>query len=782
MANNNLNEINGNDIAYLKQLMAEEETHSLMDYINILRHHQLSILIISLVVLSLAIFYAVTATDIYKASTVLKISEPQGSILDASSFLPEFGGGGKADRFIANEIETIKNITIREQVATEIIDSFMNAKNHDMFSLVLDKGYFESEKNVKMKSFDDLVKMLEKKVSVEQKRGLDFIEISVQSPSPFEAKLIADTYTRVYQRFNLLDNRKQVSKVKEFLEKQKKEKLNELVDAEDKLKNYQLKGGIIQLDEQAKSLIETISDLQSKINSTQIEMSIAKENLLSYKEELKKKDPTLSKYLENKTKEPYITKLQEQIADIEARKDFALSTLNKNTNPELIKQYDSKLKEIKGKLKERIDEYQASLLAATPEEIKTITQKIFEEQVKYEAMSASYSRLREFIKKYENKFESLPQRTIGLARLTRQVRSYEKLYILLEEKYQEALINEQSTTGNVLVLNYARIPKEPAKPNRKLIILIGLVLGLGLAFGYALIVNYFDKRVKSPEDIENRNINLIGWVPSVDNIKALSKNGTELIVASADSVASEAFKALRTRIRYSKIEGQTKTILITSSAPGEGKSTISSNLAGSFALSNRRTVLVDCDLRKPRIHNIFNQKRFPGFTDYFVGRATFDEIVRKSDIENLSFIPAGTIPPNPSEILDSRGMKSFLRKLNNEFDLVILDSPPVLTVTDAEILSRIVDETILVVCADQTDIDLMNKAVSLLKAGENSSFIGALLNKFEVQSSYGSYYKYAYAYARNNGQESSTSSIFGKSKKKKDPDKSKKEETEKINL
>ena len=782
MANNNLNEINGNDIAYLKQLMAEEETHSLMDYINILRHHQLSILIISLVVLSLAIFYAVTATDIYKASTVLKISEPQGSILDASSFLPEFGGGNKADRFIANEIETIKNITIREQVATEIIDSFMNTKNHDMYSLVLDKGYFESEKNVKMKSFDDLVKMLEKKVSVEQKRGLDFIEISVQSPSPFEAKLIADTYTRVYQRFNLLDNRKQVSKVKEFLEKQKKEKLNELVDAEDKLKNYQLKGGIIQLDEQAKSLIETISDLQSKINSTQIEMSIAKENLLSYKEELKKKDPTLSKYLENKTKEPYITKLQEQIADIEARKDFALSTLNKNTNPELIKQYDSKLKEIKGKLKERIDEYQASLLAATPEEIKTITQKIFEEQVKYEAMSASYSRLREFIKKYENKFESLPQRTIGLARLTRQVRSYEKLYILLEEKYQEALINEQSTTGNVLVLNYARIPKEPAKPNRKLIILIGLVLGLGLAFGYALIVNYFDKRVKSPEDIENRNINLIGWVPSVDNIKALSKNGTELIVASADSVASEAFKALRTRIRYSKIEGQTKTILITSSAPGEGKSTISSNLAGSFALSNRRTVLVDCDLRKPRIHSIFNQKRFPGFTDYFVGRATFEEIVRKSDIENLSFIPAGTIPPNPSEILDSRGMKSFLRKLNNEFDLVILDSPPVLTVTDAEILSRIVDETILVVCADQTDIDLMNKAVSLLKAGENSSFIGALLNKFEVQSSYGSYYKYAYAYARSNGKESSTTSIFSKRKKKKDSDKSKKEETEKINL
>ncbi len=779
MANNNLNDINNNDLAYLKQLMVEEETHSLRDYINILRHHQLPVLIISLVVLSLAIFYAITATDIYKASTMLKISEPQGSILDASSFLPEFGGGGKADRFIANEIETIKNITIRERVATEIIDSFMTSKNHDMFSLVLDKGYFESESKVKIKSFDEIVKMLEKKVSVEQKRGLDFIEISVESPSPREASLIANTYSRVYKEFNLLDNRKQVSKVKEFLKKQKEEKLNELIAAEDNLKNFQLKGGVIQLDEQAKSLIETITDLQAKINSTSIEMSIAKENLVAYKEELKKKDPTLSNYLENKTSEPYITKLQEQIAEQEAIKDFALSTGSETANPELIRQHDKKLKDLKMKLKERIDEYQASLLAATPEEIKVITQKIFEEQVKYQSLAASYSRLKEFIKQYENKFESLPQRTIGLARLTREVKSYEKLFILLEEKYQEALINEQSTTGNVLVLNYARIPKEPAKPNRKLIILIGLVLGLGLAFGYALLVNYFDRRVKSPEDIENKNINLIGWVPSVDNIKALSKNGTELIVSGVDSVASEAFKALRTRIRYSKIEGQTKSILITSSAPGEGKSTIASNLAGSFALSNRRTIIVDCDLRKPRIHAIFNQKRFPGFTDYFVGRATFEEIVRKSEIENLFFIPAGTIPPNPSEILDSRGMKSFVRKLNNEFDLVILDSPPVLTVTDAEILSRIVDETILVVCADQTDVELMVKAVQLLKSGENSSFIGALLNKFEVQSSYGSYYKYAYAYARNNGNEKS--SIFSRKKKEKKTEKHKKEEAEKIN-
>ncbi len=758
---------NFNELHYPKDIMVEEETHSIKDYINIIRQRQIAVMVISLLVLILAVTYAFISKDIYKASTVLKISEPQGSILDAS-FLPEFGGGNKADRLIANEIETIKNITITELVANVVMDSFITMNNSEMFSLLLDKEYFD-ENSGGLKDFDDILKVLQSKVSIEQKRGLDFIEISVESPSPKEAALIANTYATVYQKFNLLDNRKQVSRVKDFLFNQRNDKLNELVKAEDKLKNYHLKSGVIELGEQAKALIETITDLESKINSTSVELSISKENLSQFKKELNKKNPTISNYLENKTNEPYILRLQEQIAENQAQKDIALSNARAKgiNNPQLIKNYDDKLADLKEKLEINVKEYQNSILASSPEEIKLLTNQIFEEQVKYQSLNASYKKLQGFLNGYEARFESLPERTIDLARFEREKMAYEKLYLLLEEKYQEALINEQSTTGSVLVLNFARIPKEPAKPNRKLIVLIGLVLGFGLAFGYALVLNYFDKRVKTPEDIEEKNINLLGWVPRVSMTSVNgSKKGTEFIVANkADSVASEAFKAIRTRIRYSMVEGEAKTILITSSAPGEGKSTISVNLAGSFALANKRTVIIDCDLRKPRVHNIFNEKRFPGFTDYFIGRATLEEIERKTDIDNLSLITAGTIPPNPSEILDSRGMKSFLNKLANEYDVVIVDSPPVLTVTDAEILSRLVDETILVVSANSTDSDLMNKSVTLLKNGDNSSFVGALLNKFDVQNSYGSYYKYAYTYARNGKANANKN---GKSKKVKD--------------
>ncbi len=759
---NNLTNIDPN-VEFLKDYFEENDTHTIRDYIKIIRDNLIPVILISLGVLLLSIIYAVTAKDIYRSETVLKLSQPKGNILEAP-LLPEFGNYG-ADRFIANEIETMKNITIREQVARVILDTFKAVGHKDKFAMIFKRNYF-SDDNDSLKSVYEIADMLEDVVNIEQKRGLDFIELSAESPSPYEAALFARTYANVYHQFNLLDNRKQVTKIREFLAEQRDEKLEELRIAENKLKAYKLTSGSIELEEQAKSLIETITDLEAKLNSTAIDMAISKEKLNQFKSELNRIDPTLSQYLENKASEPYITKLQEEIAIIETQRDRAIASVGtKNTaNNELIKKYDDKLKELKAQLKKNVQEYQSSILAASPEEIKDLSRKIFEEEVLYNSLKSSYDRMKEFIQRYEKRFNALPAKSIDLARLSREVAALEKLYLLLEEKYQEALVNEKSTTGNVLILNEARIPREPAKPNRKLIILIGLVLGLGMGFGYALVRNYFDRRVKSPEDIEERNIELLAWIPKIEKFTVNGTGeGSEFIVAKkSDSVASEAFRALRTRIRYSRFDKENKVILITSSAPGEGKSLVSVNLAGSFAQVNKRTVIVDCDLRKPRIHTIFNQKRYPGFTDYFVGKVSYEEIVRHSDIENLDFITAGTIPPNPSEILDSRGMRSFLKKLRAEYDIVILDSPPLVTVTDAEILSRIVDESILVVSANQTDIDLMEKAVYLLKRDGRDTFIGVLLNNFDFKSSYGSYYKYAYSYSRNGESKSKKKGILSK--------------------
>jgi tyrosine-protein kinase Etk/Wzc len=218
---------------------------------------------------------------------------------------------------------------------------------------------------------------------------------------------------------------------------------------------------------------------------------------------------------------------------------------------------------------------------------------------------------------------------------------------------------------------------------------------------------------------------------------------------------------LRTRIKFSKLDKEgagIKTLLVTSATSQEGKTTTSINIAGTLAQANFRTLLLDADLRKPRIHNVFKQKRFPGFTDYFFGQASYEDIIRKSEVNNLDFITAGTIPPNPSEILGSVQMESFLNKLKNDYDYVIVDSPPVVAVTDSEIISSLVDGTILVVSANNTEMELMEKAISLLNH-EQSSLIGVILNNFNYKSGYGSYYKYYYYYSRDASKKNSRDKV-----------------------
>ena len=248
------------------------EYKTFLDYINIIRSHLLMVIIISVVVFGISIAYALTSKDIYRSSSTLRISPPEGNILEMP--LISEGLGSKADRFIANEIETMKNITIRKQVAQVILDSFQVLSQKDKFSLIINSNYFNSKREVP-KSEKAIAAMLSNIVKIEQKKGLDFIEISAESPSPFESSLIVNVYDNVYKKFNLLNSRKQVTRIRKFLESQKEEKRQELVIAENKYKLYQLKGGAIQLDEQAKNLIETISNLESKISSSSIELAIS---------------------------------------------------------------------------------------------------------------------------------------------------------------------------------------------------------------------------------------------------------------------------------------------------------------------------------------------------------------------------------------------------------------------------------------------------------------------------------------------------------------------------
>jgi len=520
-----------------------------------------------------------------------------------------------------------------------------------------------------------------------------------------------------------------------------------LNEAENILEEFQKKGGIIAIDDQSSALIQQLTTFEAQKNSAKLDMTTSDKMLNGYKAELKKQDAKLANYVEGFETETYIKTLQEQLAKAEVTRDVAISNNKEAINSPTVKELNLRISELRNKINQKFDIFKQSAFASAPEELKTLAQKVLEESLKSQALKASSAELGNIVNSYETKFNQLPKTITDYARLTRSRESLEKLYLAIENKYQEALINEQSEPGNVLLIDVARMAIIPSKPNRPLIVIVGLIIGLGIAFGYVFVKNYFDNTVKSPEDIENRNINVLAWIPQIEGLSDDDNKEFEFIVAKKpDSIPSEAFRSLRTRLQFARPDkGSIKTILVTSSTPQEGKTVISVNLAGSFAQTNKKVLLVDCDFRKPRVHSVFRVNRFPGLVDYFFNQATLEQIVKKTELSNLDFISTGTIPPNPAETLESNAMKDFLALVSEKYDLVILDSPPIIAVTDSEILTSLVDATLLVVSAGTTETEIMEKSVGLL-SGENSTFIGTVLNNFTYKSGYGSYYKYYYYY------------------------------------
>jgi len=723
-----------------------QETKSIVDYLQLIRGNLLPILIITAVSFIFALVYAINAVDIYNSTTLVKINKNSGNILESNPLLQPFGS---EDRFISNEIEVIKSYTLRERVASALIDSFNNAQKKDTFSVLLTSDRLDQSKK-KLMTKEQLAITLSSLVTVEQKRGLDFVILSASSPSPYEAALIANTYSSEYRNLNLMFNRDQLVVIKNYLDQQRGEKLEALNQAEDMLKTFQESGGIIALDNQASNLISQISTLEASKGMYEIELKSTQNAIESYKAKLAKLDPDALDYLAQYEVKGYFDQLQTEIAKLEIQKLLVVGNEKDPKNARALKEIDVKINLLKDKLNEKVETFQKSAVANTPEEYKTVALKLLELDIQEKGLTFSIAQVTSQLAQYEGKFGTLPRSAIELAKLTRTREGLEKLYTLIEQRFQEAVINEQSQPGNVVVIEVARVMTSPAKPNRTLIVIIGIVLGLVVSISYVFVRDYFDKTVKTPDQLTKLGFNVLSWIPRIEGIDATKGSSNEFIVFSKpDSIPAEAFRALRTRLQFTTPDAaKMKVILVTSSAPTEGKTIIATNLAGSFSQINKKVLLVDCDLRKPRVHNVFNMNRHPGLVDYLFSHNTLDEIIRTTEMPNLDFIPCGTIPPNPAELMESEAMLNFLNELRGRYDFIILDTPPVIAVTDSEILSRYVDGSILVVSADTTEMELLRRAGEIMRQGTHH-FIGAVLNNFVYKSSYGSYYKYYYYYSRS---------------------------------
>lgn len=312
---------------------------------------------------------------------------------------------------------------------------------------------------------------------------------------------------------------------------------------------------------------------------------------------------------------------------------------------------------------------------------------------------------------------------------------------------------------NVQLVDEASVPTSPINKSPLIYIMISFAMGIVLSVGLIILLDILDNTVKDSEGIEKQmNVSVIGSIPFA-KIKKEANNddcslSDEIITHYKPlSLVSENYKALRTNIQFSMIDKTSCTISVTSCAPSEGKSTVISNTSVVVAQSGKKVLLIDCDLRKPVIHRKFGLPNKKGLTNYLLGECELGDVIQKTAVENLSVMTSGKIPPNPSEILTSQKYIKLIEELKTQYDYIFIDAPPVLIVTDAQIISSMVDGMLLVAEFGSTEKAVLEKAKECLDRA-NAKCLGVIINQIpKKEIGYYGYGKYGkkYGYKYGNG-------------------------------
>ncbi|NIV14835.1 MAG: polysaccharide biosynthesis tyrosine autokinase [Aliifodinibius sp.] len=380
-------------------------------------------------------------------------------------------------------------------------------------------------------------------------------------------------------------------------------------------------------------------------------------------------------------------------------------------------------------------------------------------------LRAKQQGLKKIIADYNEELQSIPEKELVLARLIRNRDVNEKIYSILLEKREEIRIVEASKIGDIQVVDAAQEPIHPIKPKKKRYLAFAFVLGMAIGVGLTFFLESLDTSLKSQEEIEDYiNLRVLTLIPTINPTNRISgfmkrhynnnnASYAKLTDLRRSSSTYEAYRAFQVNFALINTDNILRNILITSAGPGEGKTLTTFNLAKLYAQSGMKTLLIDCDLRCGKIHKILNGNREPGLTNVLMNEIALHHAIQRLGNEKLDVLSTGTLPPNPSELLSTQGMRDVLAEGKDNYELVILDSPPLIAVTDSIVLSALVDGVCLVIRSGKTSREVIRKAKQLLESSP-SRIVGVILNDIDLKRVYGDrYYKnYYYYYLGNNDQ------------------------------
>mgnify|MGYP006277545963 CR=1 FL=1 len=712
----------------------ERESIDIAEYLWLLYHNKWIILAFLVVSVAASIWITVRTRPVYRSSAtfIYDLSTSMNRALNMSNVL-----WYEMDPKRNNQIQIIHSRSMAEAVA----DSILRSPNTDSLLAILFPEMEVPPENLRA----SLIGLARGSISVSNMKDTDFFVLSATGYSPVASATMANLVVQTYYRKNLTDARGENTMVKLFLAEQLEMISRDLAQAEDSLTSFKETHGIVSLSTETAQVVQNLSAFETSAARSRTEQGALQAQRTYYEARLEEGRSELPDDMAS-TSSAFISQLESDIATLESTRASLLSR-GTDVEDDVIRDLDRQINARREALAGALSDMAYSAYPHTPaQSLQNMVSELAQIEAEIRAERIRESVLGSVISDLEDSISDLPELELQLARLERNWTVSEDIYLLLRTRYEEVRIAEAGQIGNVTIVDTA-LPGGMIKPNRKRNLILGIFAGLAAGVGFIFLKEQLDTSIRNPEDLEQLDIPIVGVIPKVSRSDVITADGRQglIMMTAPRQAASESYRDLRTSLRFSATDRDMRSILVTSAGPREGKSTTAGNLAVAFAQTGSSVLIVDTDMRRPVMHKVFDVAREPGFSEAMAGMNTLDEAIKPTRVENLSVLTCGYIPHNPSEMLGSDRFREFLAQLEDMYDMIILDSPPVAVVTDPIVISPQVDATLMVAGVKKIDRKVLKSAWEKLQHGTGRC-VGAVLNGFDPGNVYTSYSYYAYKY------------------------------------